>query len=58
MPEEPKRSLSMAVYYDKTGFTRSLRFIGRYRNNLYKRKKKGKKRTQQLLFVLKQICSH
>lgn len=59
MPEEPKRSLSMAVYYDKTGFTRSLRFIGRYGNNLYKRKKKGKRnaRSSSYLFWSKYACT-
>lgn len=61
-PEELKRSLLIAAYYVKTGFTRSLEFIGGYGNNskeLGKKKKKRKKMYSQFSSARanKQSCS-
>lgn len=41
MPEQPKCSLSTAVYCDETGFRSSSEFIGRYRSNHNKTKQKS-----------------
>lgn len=46
-PEELKCNLSVAVYYDKTGFTRSVEFVGRYGKNS---KKKNEHRRGLYLF--------
>lgn len=47
-PEELKRSLLIADYYIKTGFTRSLESIGGYGNNS---KELGKKRKKNVLTI-------
>lgn len=58
-PEELKRSLLIADYYIKTGFTRSLESIGGYGNNSKELGKKRKKMYSQFSSARanKQSCS-